>query len=201
MILDQCLRLDSEDRFDSFSTAIRVGKTLLRNQHLKGMSLFDLMSACSQHILRSSQEVEMLEAATAMFDRNTLAPEILEMEAERKRQKLKEVNWVTPIESLQDDTDTSEMDAVSQQSPANLLDMLRQSSIASPEVPEIQTPPPKPEKPQTALGNDLLSALRSSVSQPVDKTFGEFKSQPPVPETVSESSDKVGIYFECAQKV
>ena len=29
------------------------------------------------------------------------------------------------------------MDTVSQQSPANLLDMLRQSSIVAPEVPEI----------------------------------------------------------------
>ena len=65
-------RLDSEDRFNSFTTAIKAGKALLRNQHLKGMSLFDVMSACSQQILRSSQEVEMLDAATAMFDRNTL---------------------------------------------------------------------------------------------------------------------------------
>ena len=73
-LLDQCLRFDGEDRFNSFTTAIRAGKALLRNQHLKGMSLFDVMSACSQQILRSSQEVEMLDAATAMFDRNTLAP-------------------------------------------------------------------------------------------------------------------------------
>ena len=187
--LDQCLRLDGEDRFDSFSTAIRVGKTLLRNQHLKGMSLFDLMSACSQHILRSSQEVETLEAATAMFDRNTLAPEILELEAERKRQRLKEVTLGEPIESIQDETETSEMDSVRQQSPVNLLDMLRQSSIATPEVPEIQTPPPKPQKPQTALGNDLLSALRSSVSQPVEKTLES--SSPSVPETVPDSSNKL----------
>ena len=115
-LLDQCLRLDSEDRFDSLSTAIRAAKTLLRNQHLKGMSLFDLMSACSQHILRSSQEVETLEAATAMFDRNSLAPEILEMEAERKRQKLKEVTLGEPLETPRDETETSDMDGASKQS-------------------------------------------------------------------------------------
>ena len=48
------------------------------------MSLFDLMSACSQQILRSSQEVEMLDAATAMFDRNTLAPEIFKQKNDKK---------------------------------------------------------------------------------------------------------------------
>lgn len=169
--LDQCLRLDSEDRFDSFSTAIRAGKTLLRNQHLKGMSLFDLMSASSQQILRSSQEVEMLDAATAMFDRNALNPEILELEAERKRQKLKEITLGENQEPI-DETQTAEMNTIESNNPANLLDMLRQSNISAPEVPVIQTPPPKPQKPQSALGDDLLSALRSSVSQTVDHPEG-----------------------------
>ena len=70
--LDQCLRLDSEDRFNSFTTAIRAGKALLRNQHLKGMSLFDLdVSLQSTDLTIQLYEAEMLDAATAMFDRNT----------------------------------------------------------------------------------------------------------------------------------
>ena len=39
--LERCLRLDVEDRFSSLSDAITTGKSLLRNQHLQGMSLFD----------------------------------------------------------------------------------------------------------------------------------------------------------------
>lgn len=167
--LDQCLRLDVDDRFDSLSSAVRSGKALLRNQHLKGMSLFDLMSACSQQILRVSQEIETLDAATAMFDRNALAPEIMEMEAERKRQKLKEVTLGEPLQDAEDTLKTADLGQRSErQTPENLLDMLRQSAISKPVVPEIETPPPKPDKPQSGLGNDLLSALRSSVSQPVE---------------------------------
>ena len=172
--LDQCLRLDVDDRFDSLAAAIRSGKKLLRNQHLQGMSLFDLMSACSQQILRVSQEIDTLDAATAMFDRNALAPEIMEMEAERKRQKLKEVTLGEPVQDVDEPIDTpDETESPQRQTPENLLDMLRQSTISKPVVPEIETPPPKPDKPQAALGNDLLSALRSSVSQPVNSPAGE----------------------------
>ena len=89
------------------------------------------------------------------------------MEAERKRQKLKEITLGEPEVSVEDETPTSEMTKTKRKS-ANLLDMLRQSSISAPPVPVIQTPPPKPAKPQAALGNDLLNALRSSVSQSVD---------------------------------
>ena len=177
--LEQCLRLDVDDRFDSLSSAIRSGKALLRNQHLKGMSLFDLMSACSQQILRVSQEIETLDAATAMFDRNALAPEIMEMEAERKRQKLKEVTLGEPLQDAEDTLKTADLGQPSErQTPENLLDMLRQSTISKPVVPEIETPPPKPEKPQSALGNDLLSALRSSVSQPVEQLVEKDASSP-----------------------
>lgn len=175
--LDQCLRLDAEDRFVDLRQAIQVGKSLLRNQHLKGMSLFDLMAACSQQILRQSQDVETLDAATAMFDRNALAPEILEMEAERKRQKLKEVTLGEPLRtsttteqdtgqgSGSQSTDTARTEKAS---PANLLDLLRQSSISKPEIPEIKTPPPVSERPKSGLQNDLLSALQSSISKPVE---------------------------------
>ncbi len=185
--LDQCLRLDAEDRFVDLRQAIQVGKSLLRNQHLKGMSLFDLMAACSQQILRQSQDVETLDAATAMFDRNALAPEILEMEAERKRQKLKEVTLGEPLRAsttTEQDTgqgsgsQSTDSATTEKASPANLLDLLRQSSISKPEMPEIKTPPPVSERPKSGLQNDLLSALQSSISKPVESVLPPEQPQP-----------------------
>jgi|GEM_PF-5885852 len=199
--LERCLRLDVEDRFSSLSEAITAGKSLLRNQHLQGMSLFDLMSACSQQILRQSQDVEMLDAATAMFDRNALAPEILEMEAERKRQKLKEVTLGEPSVSKQNlvaeipvEESSLTVDSDKAVPSANLLDLLRQSSISKPEMPEIKAPPP--EKPKSGLQNDLLSALRSSVSKPVDMMIPNesvvSSSTTPVESSEIESSSSTG---------
>ena len=188
--LERCLRLDVEDRFSSLSEAITTGKSLLRNQHLQGMSLFDLMSACSQQILRQSQDVEMLDAATAMFDRNSLEPELLEMEAERKRQKLKEVTLGEQSVSKSDlvvdisvEESKSKTNSGKTLPSANLLDLLRQSSISKPEMPEIKTPPP--EKKKSGLQSDLLSALRSSVSKPVEDVLPK---EPPSSQGASEMS-------------
>ena len=85
--------------------------------------------------------------------------------------------------------------------PANLLDMLRQSSASVPAVPVIQTPPPKPAKPQSALGNDLLNALRSSVSQPVDK-MDEVnpKSQQPVGDSQNKTPDKLASILSASKR-
>ncbi len=191
--LDQCLRLDSDDRFVDLRQAIKAGKSLLRNQHLKGMSLFDLMAACSQQILRQSQDVETLDAATAMFDRNALAPEILEMEAERKRQKLKEVTLGEPLTPSVDKeqnrasgslAQSTESPSTEKASPANLLDLLRQSSISKPDLPEIKTPPPT-ERPKSGLKNDLLSALQSSISKPVESVL------PPEPSANAPTTNSV----------
>ena len=69
--------------------------------------------------------------------------EISEMEAERKRQKLKEITLGEPEKPVEDETPTSEMTKTEAKNPANLLDMLRQSSISAPPVPGIQTPLPQ----------------------------------------------------------
>ncbi len=191
--LDQCLRLDHDDRFAQLSQAISAGKNLLRQPHLQGMSLFDLMSACSQQVLRQSQDVETLDVATAMFDRNALAPELLEMEADRKRQRLKEVTLGEPLEEVSEVEETRNATPEPEKSTENLLDLLRQSSISKPVMPEIKTPPPEKEKPKSGLQNDLLSALRSSVSKPVEQVLEPTppKFTPPtekVPESTPSAS-------------
>ena len=190
--LDRCLRLDPSDRFEGLSEALQAGKNLLRNPHLQGMSLFDLMSASNQHILRQSQDVEVLEGATAMFDRSSMADDLLAREQERKRQKLAEVtlpSGQTQSMTIEKPKRTPMVEAPPKPpNTGNLLDLLRQSTTAnieeSPEPEEIEEVPPV----STASSN-LLSALRSSIATDISQVDESSATSDISADPISETAD------------
>ena len=201
--LDRCLRLDPSDRFEGLSEALQAGKNLLRNPHLQGMSLFDLMSASNQHILRQSQDVEVLEGATAMFDRSSITEDLLAQEQERKRQKLAEVTLPsgrTEEMTIEKPKRTPIVEAPPKPpNTGNLLDLLRQSTTANIEVPP---EPPEPEvteevAPASAASSNLLSALRSSIAtdmSDVDTPIPtETTSSIPVEQTSTPPRDRSAV--------
>ena len=197
--LDSCLRLDSTDRYSSLSEALQAGKNLLRNPHLQGMSLFDLMSASNQHILRQSQDVEVLEGATAMFDRSSINEELLAREQERKRQKLANVT-ISESEKSEGSTVKNKRTPIVEAPPKrpstdNLLDLLRQSTIANvEEAPEPEEPKqdsePEEVPPMSSTSSSLLSALRSSIATDASEVPHTEESDDSERDAVEDSSTK-----------
>lgn len=196
--LERCLRLDIDDRYESVEEALAAGQNLLRNPHLQGMSLFDLMSASHQQVLRQSQEVVAVDEATSMFSRSALQDEDQQKNIADLTSAIKE-NTVKPamsssIRSAFSVSGTAntlpKTDGSSRQS---LLDLLRESSSAitvesvkteetASKVANIINPQPHTQaSPDSASTTSLLSALRASIS---------VQNPEPSPPPVQESSSK-----------
>ena len=195
--LERCLRLDIDDRYESVEEALSAGQNLLRNPNLQGMSLFDLMSASHQQVLRQSQEVVAVDEATSMFSRSALQDEEQQKNIAELTSAIKE-NTVKPslssaISSAVSISETTnslpKTDGASRQS---LLDLLRESSSAitvesvktedtANKIANIINPQPTTlSSPDSANATSLLSALRASISV----------QNPESPPPVQESSDK-----------
>ena len=178
--LKRCLSRQSE-RFNSIEEAIAQGESLLQNRQLQGMSLYALLSQCSQTVNRRSQEIKPLEEATMAMSRSALKAQMEAeagippiVKADKNTLKSAPVVQVAAIqESSKEDIKISTSNhpsntpknAAQVGGTASLLDMLRASAQIAPvnvesEVEEITPPVPT----TSSATNSLLQQLRASYS-------------------------------------